>query len=75
MAIVLACLTDVCSITCSIIPVQSKRGPGVCSWWDSWPGVVILSSHIVRKIDWLICIIYTVFTVSWYEQYCFGIYN
>ena len=34
VAIVLACLAVVCSITCPIIPVQSNPGPGAWSWCD-----------------------------------------
>ena len=69
----LACLAKVSSITCSIIPVQSKSGPGAWKRWDSLPGMVLLSSEIMRKINWLVCTLYIAFTVSWYEQYYFGI--
>ena len=73
--IVLACLADACSITCFIIPVQSKPTPGAWSWWDSLPGVVILSSEIIRKTNWIVGTLYMVFTVFWYVQYYFGNYN
>ena len=30
---------------------------------------------VIRRINWLVRTLYMVFTVFWYVQYCFGIYN